>query len=498
MKQLFASILTFLITFVIMIPESVMAANYTLSRELLVNGGFEQEANWQVFGNGGFSYVTDVKHGGSKALKVVGNSTGQNYGVYQRVDLNQTERAPVNLTGWVKGQNIVNGPGGYFGGALYAEIYMNDGSVAYWNTIINTGTFDWRPLGFSIGNLPSVTKPISHIFVVAMIGNATGTAWFDDLHLTEYKSSGAAVTFMFDDGEDNVLKAKAILDAKGFKASAPIPSSVVGQPGNVTRAQVRTLINGGWEIMGHGVNHDDMTQMSLTTLRNELRQPITFFKNNFGVTIRSVAWPYGAYNGLVIQEARAAGYRSGRAYEIGSTGGATLPFDVKIRSLEQGVTGATVAGWMNDAKANNRWVVLVGHSVVPQGDDKYFTTEAQLKEIVNAVAASGLSVMTYDQGLNAFALDINPAVVAAIAASTPTPTPTTAIVASALSEDMTQPSPTVTLTLTPPIPIITTGGNYPTTPTPTTGGIKSSYDERLEQLRNRLLENRLNLQLGGG
>ncbi len=374
-------------------------AGFVATRSLINNGGFETDESWLPYQDG-FSYVSG-SHSGARSIRLDNTTTSGRSGAYQRVDLNQTEKLPVTLRGFMKGRDIVNAPGGYFGASLYVEIHMNDGSVAYWNSALNTGTFGWREVGISIGSLPSVDKPIDHIYVVPILADASGRAWFDDIQLTEYQGDGAAVTFMFDDGEASTLVAKEILDEKGFLASAPIPSAYVGAEGYMTKEEIQGLYDDGWEIMGHGINHDDLTQFDASGLRRELRQPVNYFRRQLGIEIKNVAYPYGAYNGEVSYQTSRY-YKSGRAYEIGLNGAGSWPYDVKVKSLEENTTAAEVGGWISQAQAENMWVVLVGHKISETGDDKYFVTPTQFGEIVEAVSSSGAQVVTYDQGLDMF------------------------------------------------------------------------------------------------
>lgn len=370
----------------------------------LLNGGFEQAGtnantafDWQNFGRG-YTRVQQP-HSGQWSIRLQNNSSSQQAGAYQRIDLQQTSLEPVFIGGYVKGQNISSGS--WLGASLYAEIHLNDGSVAYWNSIANNGTFSWRWIGFNTGTLASVNKPIDYIFVVPILGNASGTAFFDDIVVTANAPTQSAVTIMFDDGEDNTFTAaKPALDTRSLIGTSAVITGSVGNDDFMTWNQVKQLQSAGWEIVSHSVNHSDMTTLSPTRARNELTRSKTALQGQ-GLTVNNFAYPMGAYNGWLNAEA-AKSYSSARAYELGDNPQGVYPFEVKVRSVINTTTPEQVAAWLEEAAAKKRWVVLTFHRIAAAGDDAFYTTPENLNKILDAVKASGLPVVTYNQGLNQF------------------------------------------------------------------------------------------------
>jgi peptidoglycan/xylan/chitin deacetylase (PgdA/CDA1 family) len=374
----------------------------------LVNDGFEQAGesisqayDWQAYGSG-YTRASDKKHGGSWSVKLTNTGTGQQRGAYQRIDLQQTSVKPVFVGAWIAGNNIDLTPSAWVGASMYAEIVLVDGTVVYWNSVKNTGTFDWRWVGFNTGTLPQVNQPIDHMFIIPIFTNGTGTAWFDDISVSEHDPAKAAVTLMFDDGEiTTYTEARPALAARKMPGVAAIVTSFVGVPGYMNLNQIKALSKNGWEIASHGVTHDDFTAGTVTQMRNQLRNS----KNKltqWGFLVQNVAYPFGAYNALLLAETQAAGYRSGRAYELGDNPQGTFPFDVKVRSVFDTTTPEEVAGWLAEAKANKRWEVIVFHTIAAQGDDAYHIAPATFRAILTKVAASGVPVVTYNEGLNLF------------------------------------------------------------------------------------------------
>ncbi|MES2007163.1 MAG: polysaccharide deacetylase family protein [Patescibacteria group bacterium] len=374
----------------------------------LANGGFEQAQatatpavayDWQSF-QGGYTRVNTNVHSGTWAIRFENTTNTQFSGAYQRIDIQQTEAKPLFIGGYARGTNV-NKSG--FGASLYVEIHFKDGTVGYWNSIPNFGTFQWRWLGFNTASIAHLKdKPIDYLFVIPLLGNASGIVNFDDITVTEYDPTQAAVTIMIDDGESNTYTAAfPIMRAKNFVGSTAVVSGSVGTSGFMTSTQVKALQTAGWEIVSHTKTHSELSLMTSSQSQAEISDSKTALQA-LGLVIKNIAYPFGAYNGLINAQSAFAQYGSGRAFESGDNPQGTYPFDVKVRSVLNTTTLAEVQSWLAEAKTKKRWEVIVFHTIANTGDDAYYTTPTNFQAIVNAIAQSGVPVKTYDQGLTQF------------------------------------------------------------------------------------------------
>jgi len=375
----------------------------------LQNGGFEKAGEsakkalgWHDFGLG-YKRVKRA-HSGERGIRLRNKEDDQQSGAYQRVDLNQTEMKPVMIDGYVKGRKIKNSDDGFIGASLYAEIYLQDGTVVYWNSIRNLGSFSWRYIGFNTGSLPAVNQPIDYIFVVPILANAEGTAWFDDIAVREYSPVQGAVTLMFDDGEITTYsEAKPVLDNYGMVGSAAVVVGLINKDeGYMSWPQVAELQAQGWEFVSHTMTHSDLTNMRLKDARREMARSRRKLARK-GLTVKNLALPFGAYNADILARSTRF-YRSVRAFEQGANPQGTFPFDVKVRGVTASTTPAQVAGWLDQAADKRQWLVLVWHTIADEGDDAYHTRPDVFADMVDVVAASGVEVVTYDEGLDRFGI----------------------------------------------------------------------------------------------
>lgn len=406
MKQLstmyFSVVLFILLSF---IPFQALHAELL---DPLANGDFEQAGEtaqsaygWQAYGSN-YRRVSQP-HSGAWSVRLQTDSFSAQAGAYQRLDLTQTEPKPVFIGAYVKGQRIENSPGGYFGASLYVEVHLKDGQVVYWNSVGNFGTFPWRWIGFNTGTVTTINQPIDHIFVIPILASAIGTAWFDDVTVTEFDPTQSAVTLMFDDGELSTLtEAKPILDDFGIVGSAAIVTDNLGESGFMNLADLKELVARGWEIVSHGLTHSDLTTMSERRMKRELQRSKQILEG-YGFTIRNFALPFGAYNAAILSEG-AKLYNSMRAYELGDNPQGAFPYDIKVRSVVNTTTLAEVNEWLAKAAAEKRWDVLVFHSISETGDDAYYVSPDRLRGIVQIIADSGIPVVTYNTGLQLFSV----------------------------------------------------------------------------------------------
>lgn len=380
--------------------------------DALINPGFEdpwttpeKAFEWQDFHNGYTRVVsTDQARTGSASIRIRSTDTSSLSGAFQRIDLQQTEIKPVFVGGYVRGRNLVGAPDSFFGASIYAEIHLEDGSVAYWNSLRNFGSFDWRWVGFNTGTLLSVNQPIDHIFVVPIIGNTTGVAWFDDIVVSEQNPHQSAVTIMIDDGETSTYtEARPILDDFDFDASIAIVTELIGEDGYMSIPQLHELKDDGWEIMSHGLTHTDLTTLSpIRQLRELVISKLRLMA--LGFEVYNFALPFGAYNDFIMGEG-AKIYSSIRAYELGDNPQGAYPYEIKVRSVINTTTEDDIEEWLEEAKNNNRWVVFAFHTIAENGDDAFHVTPDDFEEMMEEIKESGVQVVTYNEGLNMFKFD---------------------------------------------------------------------------------------------
>jgi Predicted xylanase/chitin deacetylase len=120
-----------------------------------------------------------------------------------------------------------------------------------------------------------------------------------------------AVVISFDDGDQDVINnALPVMRKYGFVGTAYIIVSWIGSPDFDTADQIKELIADGWEIGSHSMSHVDLTKNE-GNLDYEIRHSLTRLHDDFGINVKSLAYPFGVIDATVVNATAKAGYSNG-------------------------------------------------------------------------------------------------------------------------------------------------------------------------------------------
>ncbi len=151
-------------------------------------------------------------------------------------------------------------------------------------------------------------------------------------------SSGEAkkmVVITFDDGfEDNFLFAYPILQQYGFTGCFFVPSAFIerGQgaanPSDrpMTWAQLRELLQAGYEIGAHSITHRKLTLVADEDMHREVRESKATLERALERPVRWFCYPAGDYNDAVKRAVIASGYEGACTVESGANLTGADPF----------------------------------------------------------------------------------------------------------------------------------------------------------------------------
>jgi peptidoglycan/xylan/chitin deacetylase (PgdA/CDA1 family) len=138
------------------------------------------------------------------------------------------------------------------------------------------------------------------------------------------------VVLTFDDGyADQVRNAAPVLREYGWPAELALVSTALylgdDPPAtSLTPHMVQSLLDDGWGLESHSVNHLDLTRLWGTELRHELIDSRARLEELFGVPVDFFCFPGGIYDKRVKLAVRRAGYRGA----TGTRYGAATPRDL--------------------------------------------------------------------------------------------------------------------------------------------------------------------------
>lgn len=118
------------------------------------------------------------------------------------------------------------------------------------------------------------------------------------------------IILTFDDGYiDFYVNAYPIIKKYNFHATEFIPTGLVGGSYYLKWDQIKVMDASGLiSFEAHSVTHANLPSLSLEKLRWELTESKKMLENTLGKPVNFMAYPYGANNNLVADEAKKAGY----------------------------------------------------------------------------------------------------------------------------------------------------------------------------------------------
>ena len=297
--------------------------------------------------------------------------------------------------------------------STYVSVSYHDAAnVEHWVSIFAAipSSADWKQ--FSSGFfLPADAKDIQFFHAL----NGVGFLQLDDFSVTEADAppgfDQGMVSLTFDDGSQGFYdNARPLLRQNGFLSTQYMPSwGLTRTPRDtfmMTDAEIKQLAADGNEIGGHSVTHPSLALCSggngdciasttkdpnnparmlgaypdpcrmyrllraipvssrptwtgeLNTNKSDLLRIVP------GATIDDFAYPFGEYNDTVIQRVQAAGYKMARGVDGGYNARDFQPYAIRVQNMTSTTTQAEFESWVNFARDNKVWLVIVYHEVL--------------------------------------------------------------------------------------------------------------------------------------
>ncbi len=241
--------------------------------------------------------------------------------------------------------------------------------------------------------------------------------------LTNNPTATGKISFTFDDGLSTALTNAAPTLAKyGFSGTEYVITGCVGTTGTcaadpttsyMTWDQIQTLKSTyGWEIGSHSATHPQLATDGLTSAQvdKELADSKTALAAH-GFDATAFASPYGDYSPTTLALISKY-YTSHRGFwDIGQN---TWPYNdslVYVQQVQGGVRVNTVKKYIDQAKKNKTWLVLVFHNIKDKAStspDDYEYSTSNLSQIAAYAKTVGLPASKMSENLVTSDTDLIP------------------------------------------------------------------------------------------
>lgn len=268
---------------------------------------------------------------------------------------------------------------------------------------------EWFPVVLSPGNFYVNNGAPNRESLVAIRIHMTGRAGMPAPTLTiggvatvpdrHQRYPGGVVSFAFDDShKSHATVAAPYLARKGFAATSYLINSRIGSGSTwMSFDDLHKLQDAyGWEIGAHASTNDahiDWTTQTDEWVRAELEAQ-SAWQEEHGFPARSFAYPIGPFTS---ENARAASvwYESARS-TYGWTNSPRNPHEYRLSCnvINAASTAAGYQSTLDRIVAHGGWSIVMFHDIVESGATGNDTNRAVFEQIVDAVAASGLTVAT--------------------------------------------------------------------------------------------------------
>jgi peptidoglycan/xylan/chitin deacetylase (PgdA/CDA1 family) len=140
--------------------------------------------------------------------------------------------------------------------------------------------------------------------------------------------TGKPIVLTFDNGyHSQYTEALPILRRLGWVADENI--QLTGLPpsqGGMTTAEVRALVDAGWELDTQGMSHADLATATPTELQYQIVTARNLLRRTYHVPVNWFCYPSGQYNATVVTALRAAGYIGSTTVVPGWAGPSSDPY----------------------------------------------------------------------------------------------------------------------------------------------------------------------------
>jgi peptidoglycan/xylan/chitin deacetylase (PgdA/CDA1 family) len=164
------------------------------------------------------------------------------------------------------------------------------------------------------------------------------TCFLDDIQAAD-SAKGPRVILTFDDGrESDAGLVLPILKRFGFKACFFITTSKIGEPGYLSRGQVKSLADAGMLIGSHGVTHAYLEDLNDEAVRFEMAESRRMLAEVTGTRVDCFSVPGGRIRPHQCDIAAEVGYRAVFTSRLGALESGRPIFSVPRIALKRGHT----------------------------------------------------------------------------------------------------------------------------------------------------------------
>jgi hypothetical protein len=95
---------------------------------------------------------------------------------------------------------------------------------------------------------------------------------------------------------------------EGTLPPKPVVLNLKAEGSDLYESNVKAMVDAGWEVASHTIDHSDLTTVDTATLEEEVAGSREILRREYGVRVKNFCYPAGQYDETVIAAVEAAGY----------------------------------------------------------------------------------------------------------------------------------------------------------------------------------------------
>jgi peptidoglycan/xylan/chitin deacetylase (PgdA/CDA1 family) len=272
-----------------------------------------------------------------------------------------------------------------------AETVSGSGEHSYRRVAQLSKSNEWRTFTYYFLNAEAA-KAFRFIVSPTAIGSLD-TKDFNMHQIGDARLPVGMVSVTFDDGWQSIAdKARPLLDEFGIRTTQYIIADAARQKvrGYMTYPTITALKHRGHEIGSHSLAHCNQAHLSEKDVQKNAEQSKRELQEQNLGPIESFAYPYGSYSEKS-QHINAKKYSLIRTSDEGYNDRYFDNQNIRSFAITNHTTDKEFQGWLDYAKNNRVWLVLVYHHVDEQGE--YNVTSKNLRRQLQMIHNSQLPAL---------------------------------------------------------------------------------------------------------
>jgi peptidoglycan/xylan/chitin deacetylase (PgdA/CDA1 family) len=279
--------------------------------------------------------------------------------------------------------------------SILLEFTAHDGKITYQQVGLAEPAKDWKLYATHFDNT-SYNAASVRLIVAPINKGMVDTRAYALYELPTAKLNQGIVSVTFDDGWQSIYTSGRPLFKKYDITTTQyiVAENAANEvPGYMTIGEIKALAKDGHEIGSHSLRHCNQAKLSVDNVAYDAeisKRVLT----EAGFRVTAYAHPYGGYTDDTVGILREH-YKLLRSSDDGFNDRYFDPLNLRTKTIYENTSNKEVQSWLDEAKANKQWLVLMYHRVDETGD--YTVSSKQLEQQLQMIHASGLPAMTVSQ-----------------------------------------------------------------------------------------------------